>query len=366
MDKMKDLKDLLRHEVLDLVSAEDQMIEGMPAMIERATNPELKRALTEHLRITERQRKRLDEVTKLLGEEPVGENSEGSTVGNLVSRFFGGGAEKCKAMEGLITEGSKMMKEDMNEEVMDAAIISCSQKIEHYEICGYGTAKAFARELQLKEVENLLNETLQEEYEADRLLTRMAVGGGINEMAEQAESGSGNKSGSGKKGASGRNKSSAGKKSSSGGGKKSSSNSSSGGKKSSGSSSTQSGKKSSSNSSSDGKKSSGSSSSGSKGAAKKSSSVGSSSGKKSSSGGSSSGKKPSSGGSSSSGKKSSSGGGKKSAGGSSSGSGNRGASSKSAAKASSGGNKGGKKSATAGKKSSGGKGGASRGGGRGR
>src|SRR5687767_7277115 len=108
MDKMKDLKDLLRHEVLDLRSAEDQLIEGMPAMIERATNPELKRALREHLRITEAQRKRIDQVIDLLGEET---GKEGSKVGNFFSGMFGGGDPKCKAMEGLIDEGNKMMAE---------------------------------------------------------------------------------------------------------------------------------------------------------------------------------------------------------------------------------------------------------------
>jgi ferritin-like metal-binding protein YciE len=330
MDKMKDLKDLLRHEVLDLISAEDQMIEAMPAMVERATNPNLKKALTEHLKISERQRKRLDQVTKLLGEES---SEDGTKVGNFISNLFGGGDQKCKAMEGLITEGNRMMKEDMNEEVMDAAIISCAQKIEHYEICGYGTAKAFARELQLKEVENLLNETLNEEYEADNRLTKMAVGGGINREAEEAESGNNN---SGKGGTSRNNKASSGKKSSS-------SNSSQAGKKSSSSNSSQAGKKSAGSSSSSGKKGASGSTSG-----------GSSTGKKSSSGSGNSGKKSSSGSATSN---------KKGASGSSnfSNSSSRGSSAKGATKASAGGNKG-----ASGKKSSGSKGGSSKGGGRGR
>lgn len=330
---MKDLKDLLRHEVLDLRSAEDQLIEGMPAMIEKATNPQLKKALREHLRVTEGQRKRIDKVIDLLGDE-TGENV--SKVGNFFSGIFGGGDPKCKAMEGIIAEGNKMMAEDMNEEVMDAAIISCSQKMEHYEICGYGTVRAFARELQLPEVEALLKQTLDEEYEADNILTRMAVGGGINQEAEQA---SGSESGSGRGGS---NKASSGKKaaaSRSTGVKKSSLNKAS------------SGKKSSSGSSSSAKKSSSGSSSSNKSTGNKSSSGAGSSGKKTSSGGSSSGKKSSAGKKGSGGTSGSSGsgnrGGKASSGnqgGSKSSSGSKGASgSKSSA---------GKKGASGGKKSS--------------
>jgi ferritin-like metal-binding protein YciE len=199
MDKMKDLKDLLKHEVLDLCSAEDQIIEGMPAMIEKATHPLLKKALREHLRVTEGQRKRLDKVKSLLGEVTSESDSSGGKVGAFFFTLFGGGEQKCKAMEGIIGEGNKMMGENMNVEVMDAAIISCAQKIEHYEICGYGTAKAFARELQLQDVATLLNETLNEEYEADNVLTAMAVSGGINEQAEKAEGDTPGKSGSGVK-----------------------------------------------------------------------------------------------------------------------------------------------------------------------
>jgi hypothetical protein len=87
-------------------------------------------------------------------------------------------------MEGLIDEGKKIMSEDISPEALDAAIIGCAQKIEHYEISGYGTAKAYAKELQLKDVETLLDETLAEEYEADKRLTELAVGR-LNTQAEQ-------------------------------------------------------------------------------------------------------------------------------------------------------------------------------------
>jgi len=161
----------------------------MPGMIEKAKNPELKKALREHLKITEEQKSRLDKVKSTFGEP----GSEGENKG-FFSRLFGGsnGGEKCKGMEGIIGEGEKIMTADITDEALDAAIIASAQKIEHYEICGYGTARAFARELNLPEVERLLTQTLNEEYEADDRLTSLAVGK-LNLEAEQAtgmESGS--------------------------------------------------------------------------------------------------------------------------------------------------------------------------------
>lgn len=182
MEKMKDLRDLLKHEVMDLYSAEEQIIAAMPMMIEKATNPQLRQALEEHLRVTEAQRDRLDQVKQhLMGAE---EAKEGGKKKGILGLF--GGSQKCKGMQGLIEEGQKVMGENMSPEVMDAAIIACAQKIEHYEICGYGTARAFARELNLGEVAELLEETLDEEYEADDLLTDLAVGS-INQEAETGE-----------------------------------------------------------------------------------------------------------------------------------------------------------------------------------
>jgi ferritin-like metal-binding protein YciE len=205
MEAMNDLKALLKHEVQDLVSAEDQIIEAMPAMIEKAQNPQLKKALEEHLRITEKQRTRLDQVLGSFNEEKDSEGN-GEKKGFL-SGLFGGGTQKCRGMEGLITEGEKVMGEDMSSEVMDAAIIACAQKIEHYEICGYGTARAYARELNMAEAERLLDETLNEEYDADDKLTALALGG-VNEEAEEGSAlGNGrqrsSRSSSGKNGKSG-------------------------------------------------------------------------------------------------------------------------------------------------------------------
>jgi ferritin-like metal-binding protein YciE len=183
MEAMNDLKALLKHEVQDLVSAEDQIIEAMPAMIEKAKNPELKKALEEHLRVTEKQRSRLDQVLSSFNGEGKEEDNGGEKKGFL-SGLFRGGTQKCRGMEGLITEGEKVMGEDMSAEVMDAAIIACAQKIEHYEICGYGTARAYARELKMAEAERLLDETLNEEYDADDRLTALALGS-VNEEAEE-------------------------------------------------------------------------------------------------------------------------------------------------------------------------------------
>ncbi len=191
MEKMIDLRDLLKHELMDLYSAEEQIIEAMPAMIDKANNGTLKTSLKEHLKVTEKQKARLEEIQKMMGETEEGEANAESDAGTqnnagFFSRLFGGGPQKCKGMEGLISEGEKMMGEDMSPEVLDAAIIAGAQKIEHYEICGYGTARAYARELNLGDVANKLEETLNEEYYADDLLTELAVGK-LNVEAEFAE-----------------------------------------------------------------------------------------------------------------------------------------------------------------------------------
>jgi ferritin-like metal-binding protein YciE len=179
MEKMNDLKDLLRHEIEDLYSAEEQIIEALPLMIENANNQTLKNSLNEHLEVTKAQKKRLDQVLKLMGP------NENKNKKGFLSGLFGGKHE-CKAMKGIIEEGNKIMAEDMSPEVMDAAIIASAQKVEHYEICGYGTARSFARELGLTKVQDLLQETLDEEYEADNLLTVLAESS-INQEAESTE-----------------------------------------------------------------------------------------------------------------------------------------------------------------------------------
>src|SRR5215211_5645431 len=116
MEKMINLRDLLVHEVQDLYSAEEQIIAALPKMIEKANNRELKKALQDHLKVTEEQKNRLDEVKKrLLSEEES--NNEGKGKG-LFGLF--GGAQKCKGTQGLIEEGEKIMGENMTPEVLDA------------------------------------------------------------------------------------------------------------------------------------------------------------------------------------------------------------------------------------------------------
>ncbi len=163
---MINLYDLLEHEINDLYSAEEQIIEALPKMIEKAENPRLKAALNEHLTITKGHKDRLDQVKKILlaGEQ---EKKPG-----FLEKIFG--SSKCKGTEGLIKEGEHMIKQNMSPEVRDAAIIAAAQKIEHYEICGYGTARAYAMQLGLSKIEGLLKQTLDEEYEADDKLSELA------------------------------------------------------------------------------------------------------------------------------------------------------------------------------------------------
>lgn len=181
MATLVNLRSLLEHEIEDLYSAEEQIIESLPVMAETATNRELKRALKEHLRITKEQKKRLDQIKKILKKDGGGQEESSG----FLERMFGGGGTKCKGMEGLIKEGQKVMSEDMEPAVKDAAIIASSQKIEHYEISGYGTAKAYAKQLGLREVERILATTLKEEYTADKMLNTLALSN-VNLKAEKS------------------------------------------------------------------------------------------------------------------------------------------------------------------------------------
>jgi ferritin-like metal-binding protein YciE len=181
MSTLINLTDLLKHEIDDLYSAEEQIIEALPGVIANANNPALKKALEDHLKVTRTQLQRLDKVRGFMGTEPE-ENEEKK---GFFTRLFGEGKHKCKGTEGLIDEANKLMKEELTPQVMDSAIIAAVQKIEHYEITGYGTAKAFAIEMNMQNVANLLNETLNEEYAADDALTNLAVGR-LNTKADKA------------------------------------------------------------------------------------------------------------------------------------------------------------------------------------
>jgi len=166
---MVNLQDLLQHEVDDLLSAEEQIIDALPKMIEKATQPQLKKALNEHLQVTKTQKERIQKVKTLLENK----SNEPKSEPGMLAKLFGG--TKCKGTEGLIKEGEKLMGENMDDKVRDAAIIAAAQKIEHYEISGYGTARAYAMQLGFEDIEQLLTETLNEEYEADDNLTALAL-----------------------------------------------------------------------------------------------------------------------------------------------------------------------------------------------
>ncbi|MEO6405329.1 MAG: ferritin-like domain-containing protein [Ferruginibacter sp.] len=181
MSTLINLSDLLKHEIDDLYSAEEQIIEALPDVIGTANNPALKKALDDHLKVTRTQLKRLDKVRDLMGN---GAEQSEEQKGFFI-RLFGEGKHKCKGTQGLIDEANKLMNEELTPQVMDAAIIAAVQKIEHYEISGYGTAKAFAIEMNMDKVANLLNETLNEEYAADDSLTSLAVSR-LNTKADQA------------------------------------------------------------------------------------------------------------------------------------------------------------------------------------
>jgi ferritin-like metal-binding protein YciE len=172
MPTIDTLNDLLKHELKDLFSAETQIIEALPAMIEAASAKELKKALQQHLAVTREQKKRLEKIQDLLGEEKLAPEKRGFFANLFKSDE---GEQHCKAMEGLLKEGDALLKEDMTAEVMDAAIIAAAQKVEHYEISSYGTARAFALQLKLNQVAGLLEQTLNEEYEADDSLTALAL-----------------------------------------------------------------------------------------------------------------------------------------------------------------------------------------------
>lgn len=184
MEKMNDLKDLLRHELEDLQSVEDQILQALPKMIDKASNADLKKALQQHLEVTGQHKTRLE---KVMGSINTGNESSGNKKG-ILGGIFGGGKQVCRGMKGIIEEGNKIMSADISPETLDAAIIASAQKVEHYEICGYGTARTYALELGMEQVAKQLELTLNEEYEANDLLTNLAIMG-INEQAEGAGGG---------------------------------------------------------------------------------------------------------------------------------------------------------------------------------
>jgi len=152
--KLDSLKKLYVHELKDLYSAEVQLLEAFPKMCDAASSDDLKELFTRHLKETKTQVSRLESIFKDLD--------------------FAPGGHKCAAMEGLIKEGEGLIKSDIEPSVLDAGLIAAAQRIEHYEMAGYGTARAYAEKLGLQDAADTLQLTLNEEGLANQRLTRLA------------------------------------------------------------------------------------------------------------------------------------------------------------------------------------------------
>lgn len=160
------LRELYIDELKDLYSAETQLVKALPKLAKASSNPQLRHAFEEHLRQTSDQVTRLEQIFESLDEKPTG--------------------KKCLGMEGLVKEGSETIGEDYEDAVKDAALIGAAQRVEHYEIAGYGTVRAFAELLGESEHVSLLEETLAEEKAADVKLSDLADE--INSQAVQGDS----------------------------------------------------------------------------------------------------------------------------------------------------------------------------------
>lgn len=159
------LRQLYIDELRDLYSAETQLVKALPKMAKASSNAELRKGFEEHLRQTSEQVSRLEQIFEMLGEKPSG--------------------KKCLGMEGLVKEGAETMQEDYEDALMDAAIIGAAQRVEHYEIAGYGTVRTFAELLGENEHVSLLEQTLEEEKQTDEKLTQLAQD--INSQASEVE-----------------------------------------------------------------------------------------------------------------------------------------------------------------------------------
>jgi ferritin-like metal-binding protein YciE len=151
---MNNMQDLYLHELKDIHNAEKQILQALPKMAKAASHQELRQAFEEHERVTEEQVRRLETIFDDLGQKPSG--------------------KKCKGMEGLIEEGEEVLSEDADPDVRDAALIAAAQRVEHYEIAAYGTARTYARHLGFDKHAELLQQTLDEEGQTDERLTKLA------------------------------------------------------------------------------------------------------------------------------------------------------------------------------------------------
>jgi len=152
--KLESLHELLIEQLQDLYDAEQRITKALPKMEKAATSPELKAAFRKHLGETENHVKRLEQAFKQLGQSAK--------------------AKTCKAMEGIIAEGEETIKENADPDVRDAALIAAAQRVEHYEMAGYGTVRAYARLLKQEDSVKLIDQTLSEEKATDAALTQLA------------------------------------------------------------------------------------------------------------------------------------------------------------------------------------------------
>lgn len=163
--KIKSFNDLFADMVKDVYSAENQLIKAFPKMAKRVTSEDLKMSFQQHLKETEVQKERLEQIAELLEITPKG--------------------KKCTAMEGLIAEAEEVIEQISDPELLDAALIAANQKVEHYEIASYGTLATYAKMMGNQEILKLLVATLEEEKATDLKLTELAEAV-INEKAAQS------------------------------------------------------------------------------------------------------------------------------------------------------------------------------------
>ena len=166
--QLQSLGDVFEEQLGDLLDAERQLVDALPKMSQAASEEKLKKAFDEHLHETRDHRARLEEIFGQLGKTPPNET--------------------CKAMQGLIAEGEEIISASGDPAAKDAALIAAAQRVEHYEIAAYGTAKTLADQLGHSDAKDLLDQTLDEESNADKLLTKIATGGkvkaGVNQKAK--------------------------------------------------------------------------------------------------------------------------------------------------------------------------------------
>ena len=160
-------QELFVDELKDIYNAEQQLMKALPKMADAASDRQLKAGFSKHLKQTQGHARRLERVFKLLGEKPAGKT--------------------CEAMKGLIKEGREIMKEDLPDTVMDAALIGAAQKVEHYEIASYGTLRTYAELMERDDVAELLQATLDEEGQTDKQLTQIAESLNVEAMMEEGD-----------------------------------------------------------------------------------------------------------------------------------------------------------------------------------